>query len=243
MLMRSNRARATFWAMLLVAIGFFAFVSPAHADTCNVPYTSAHMTFAYQPTWSEVNAASRGGMPTTTVLVRLDAGGTVLDDSLWRSSGNADFDAQAVRAVQLSTFAPETRNCVAVSGSYLVNVTGTPQSHLAYSSFTPTPYQMFAPIIVRAQCSSVDGPARITYAYQPEWPEVALAQSVPPATTTVIVTIDDNGNLVDESVWRTSGNQLLDNEALKAVRLSSYAPEIRQCAKVSGSYLMDIAFE
>lgn len=244
MLMRSNRSRTAFWAVLLAAIAFCAIASPAHANTinCQSQYSPAYMIYAYQPNGSDVAVASRGGVPMTTVLVRLDAVGNVVDDFVWRSSGNGVFDSEALTAVRFSRFVPETRDCAGYGGTYLVNVRATPQSQLAYSQITPTPYYAFAPIIVRASCGTAERPAQLTYAYQPEWPEVALAQAVAPATTTVAVTIDANGNLLDESVWRSSGNTLLDNEALKAVRLSSYEPEIHQCVRVAGSYLMDIAF-
>ena len=242
MLMRSNRVRAASWALLLSVIAVCAMARPAHAALNCQMITPAYMTYTYQPNGADVAAASGGGLPMTTILVRLDASGNVVDDFVWRSSGNAAFDSEALAGVRYSRFSPEMRCCAGYAGTYLVNVKATPQSHLAYSQITATPYYAFAPIIVRASCGTADTPAQVTYAYQPEWPEIALAQGIGPATTTVAVTIDSNGNLVDESVFRSSGNELLDNEALKAVRLSSYAPEIRQCARIAGSYLLDIAF-
>lgn len=254
MLIRSNRTRAALWAAALAAIVCVAIASPANAQTrivyggltdaygnCVVADSPAHMIYAYQPGWAEVAAAQGSSQPTTIVLVRLDGNGNVIDDSVWRSSGNSVFDNEALRAVRLSSFAPEQRSCVGYAGSYLVDVSGA-QTHLAYTGLGPPPLYTFEPIIVRAQCPLSDQPARVTYQYQPEWPEVALAQGVAPATSTVAVTIDAQGNLVDESIWRSSGNDLLDNEALKAVRLSSYAPEMHQCVRFAGSYLMDVAF-
>jgi TonB family protein len=248
----TNRARAALAAALFAGIIGCVLALPAHAQTtysgpwaypnCTAPDSPVRLRNAYQPAQSELWAFQNAGFPTTTVLVIVDAYGNVVDDSVWRSSGNASFDTEALRAIKLSSFFPETHNCLGYRGTYLIDVTGG-ATQLAYGAIGAPPLPTFEPIIVRASCETPDSPARITLAYPPEWPEVAIDQGVGPSLVTVAVSLDPNGTLVDKSIVRSSGNDALDNEALRAVQLSSYAPEVRHCVRFAGQYLMDVAFE
>jgi TonB family protein len=215
---RTNRASAAFAAALLAAIVGCALAAPANAQTtydgpaayptCPSPDSPARLKNAYQPAWSELASVQPAGQSTTTVLVIVDAYGNVVDDSVWRSSGNLAFDNEVLRAIKMSSFFPETHNCLGYRGTYLLDVTGGP-AQLEYGSIGLPPLPTFEPIIVRASCQTPDSPARITLAYPPEWPEVAIDQGVQPSLVTVAVTLDPNGNLVDKSIVRSSGNDAL----------------------------------
>jgi TonB family protein len=61
-------------------------------------------------------------------------------------------------------------------------------------------------------------------------------------TATVNVLLDANGNVTDAVVQKSAGNADLDQAALLAARTSTYRPEIRNCAKSSGSYLFEADF-
>ncbi len=247
-----NRARAALVAALFAAIVGYALATPANAQptyygpaaysNCTTPDSPVRLKNAYQPGWPELSVVQAAGFPTTTVLVIVDAYGNVVDDSVWRSSGNYAFDNEALKAIKMSSFFPETHGCLGYRGTYLIDVSGG-STQLAYGPIGAPPLPTFEPIIVRASCETPDSPARITLAYPPEWPEVAIDQGVQPSLVTVAVTLDPNGTLVDKSIVRSSGNDALDNEALRAVQLSSYAPEVRHCVRLAGQYLMDVAFE
>jgi protein TonB len=104
---------------------------------------------------------------------------------------------------------------------------------------TPTPAPTPTP---KPACAAPNVDARIVSKVDPDYPEIARQQGVA-GTATVKVTLGANGSVVGVSIARSSGNGALDNEAQRAARLSTYAPEISNCEKVAGSYLFVAEFE
>ncbi len=105
------------------------------------------------------------------------------------------------------------------------------------------PAYAFEPVITNGACDVADQPARITRAYPVEWPEVAQAQGVPDAGTTVLIDLDSRGTLMKAAVADSSGNDLLDDEALLVVRRSAYQPEIQHCNRYARAYFINVMFD
>jgi len=74
-----------------------------------------------------------------------------------------------------------------------------------------------------------------------EMPTIAAEQGIT-GTSTVMIRLSSAGKLVSESVFGTSGNAYLDRAALLSARLTSFTPEVRNCAAVGGSYLYSVEF-
>ena len=108
-----------------------------------------------------------------------------------------------------------------------------------------------APLAVRAAsdqqvaatvlCANPQSDAGIRTAFTPEIPEIARQQG---AAGTVYVKIDltADGTLSSASIIRSSGNQALDQAALRATRESSFAPAVQSCSPVGGSYVYVVDF-
>ena len=92
-------------------------------------------------------------------------------------------------------------------------------------------------------CPDRDTDARVTDAYPIQWPEVAAAQGVDAATSTLLINLDSRGNLVSARIANSSGNPLFDEEALFGARMSKYAPEVRNCNAFARAYYVDVMFE
>jgi len=63
-----------------------------------------------------------------------------------------------------------------------------------------------------------------------------------PLVVMVYVTIDENGHLIDASILAKSGYELVDAEALRAARQSSYYSGTSYCQHVPGSYVVMAEF-
>jgi protein TonB len=124
------------------------------------------------------------------------------------------------------------------------NENGVPQGNAATgapgpvatpgSPATPTPSP-------KPACAQPHVDAVVTRPADPEYPELARQQGVT-GVTQVRVTLTETGGVSDAEVYKSSGNALLDRAAVTAAKQSSYAPEIDNCVKVSGSYLFRAEF-
>jgi len=74
-----------------------------------------------------------------------------------------------------------------------------------------------------------------------EYPDIAKEQGAV-GTTAVKVTLDANGGIQGVAVYKSSGNQALDNSALQAARATAYTPETVNCVPQAGSYLFKVDF-
>ncbi len=114
---------------------------------------------------------------------------------------------------------------------------------VSFSELLPAgPVYMLDTIIVTG-CATPDSPARISDAYPVQWPEVPASQNVDAATSRIRLNLDSRGTLVAAAIADSSGNELLDEAALSAVRLSSYEPEVRKCTSLAAAYFVDVMFE
>ncbi len=73
-------------------------------------------------------------------------------------------------------------------------------------------------------------------------PQAARDEGITGATS-VEVRLSATGAIVALRIYRSSGNVLLDQAALRAARSSTYAPQLENCRPVAGSYLFDAEFE
>jgi protein TonB len=98
---------------------------------------------------------------------------------------------------------------------------------------TPTP---------KPACANPNADAAIRgTAVEPDYPDIAKEQGAT-GTTQVKVTLDESGNVVSATVYKSAGNLSLDQAAVKAARATSYVPEIVNCVKTAGSYIFRADF-
>jgi TonB family protein len=92
------------------------------------------------------------------------------------------------------------------------------------------------------RCATPHVDAAMTQAVPPVYPASARQQG---ATGTVLVkvTLDSTGAVVGTWVYRSSGNDALDDAALQAAQAGSYRPEINDCRPMGGSYIFHADFK
>jgi protein TonB len=73
---------------------------------------------AVSPDYPDI-ARQQGAVGTTQVKVTLDANGTPVDVSVYKSSGNAALDNSALKAAKETEYEPDIINCVKTPGAYL----------------------------------------------------------------------------------------------------------------------------
>jgi protein TonB len=91
----------------------------------------------------------------------------------------------------------------------------------------------------KPQCSIPHAAASVVDAVSPSTPEGADDQT---GTVQVRVDLAPSGAVVAATIFRSAGNLLLDQAALRAARASTYRAETRDCASVGGSYLFTVDF-
>lgn len=88
--------------------------------SCSSPDVEAKTLVAISP---DAPADATGfGEALAMIKVDLDAQGRVTGASVYKSTGSLELDRAAMAAARESSYAPEERNCQAVSGSYLFKV-------------------------------------------------------------------------------------------------------------------------
>ncbi|HET9030759.1 MAG TPA: TonB family protein [Candidatus Aquilonibacter sp.] len=99
---------------------------------------------------------------------------------------------------------------------------------------TPTPSP-------KPACANPDVPASTINVVAPTVPESAT--DVGDAEAQVRVTLEPSGAVAGANIYRSAGDPLLDREAVRVARQSTYRPEIRDCVAVSGEYLFTVDFK
>ena len=94
---------------------------------------------------------------------------------------------------------------------------------------------------VRASCATKTADARALTNYPAEWPGIAL-QLQATGKAIVQIALSDSGAVRNAAVVVSSGNASLDQAAKEATLHQRYAAEVRDCATVSGSYLVEVDF-
>jgi len=116
-------------------------------------------------------------------------------------------------------------------------------SRVSFGALVPAPaiYSIDTTVSVNA-CPIPDSNARMTIAYPTQSLEIVAAQSNH-SNVQVMLDLDSRGDLLGARITNSSGNALLDQQALIAARGSQYAPEVRNCNSFKRSYYLDITFD
>lgn len=91
------------------------------APACSDPNVEAKTLVAVSPEQSTTDSYVSGNV-TAMIKVDLDDTGRVTAVSVYQSTGSMELDRAALAAARASSYAPETRDCRPVAGSYLFKV-------------------------------------------------------------------------------------------------------------------------
>jgi TonB family protein len=96
-------------------------VASLEEPSCTTPHTDAALAGIPYFEVPEI-AEAKGDSGTSVVEVDLLSSGALKHYALEQSSGNPVLDDSALRTARMTKYQPETRNCAAVPGSYLLVV-------------------------------------------------------------------------------------------------------------------------
>ena len=150
--------------------------------------------------------------------------------------------AQDVRRPDRRTHVPPNPNGVVASAPPLP--TGEPH---APGNTGPTgpggaPGQTSGPLSPPGpECSAPNAEAKTVIAISPDR-TVTDSTAGTNVTAMIKVDLDATGRVTGVSIYRSSGSMELDQAAMAAARESTYAPEMRDCQPVAGSYLFKVEF-
>jgi len=88
---------------------------------CAVAYTDASIAKAAPPELPQI-AKEQGVSGSAVLEIRLSPSGTLAARKIAISSGNAWLDREALASAAQSKYVPETQDCNAVGGTYLLTV-------------------------------------------------------------------------------------------------------------------------
>jgi TonB family protein len=94
--------------------------------SCAAPHVDAHTTLKAEADYPQL-AQAQGAIGTASVRVALSETGAVTGADIYKSSGNAALDREAIKAARNSRYAPEIEDCQKVPGRYLFVVDFTSQ--------------------------------------------------------------------------------------------------------------------
>jgi periplasmic protein TonB len=115
---------------------------------------------------------------------------------------------------------------------------GTPGPAINIASAQPgSPVPTGTP---KPACSVPNAPAAAVSVVSPSVPD-ELGTDVN-AQAQVRVTLTPSGGVESAGIYHSAGNALLDREALRAARQSTYRAEVRDCVPVRGDYLFTVDF-
>jgi TonB family protein len=109
---------------------------------------------------------------------------------------------------------------------------------IAFALAAPIPFQTGS---AANAATCVDTPASLVAAPDAEIPDALRGLGISGATS-VQVNIGPDGSLLATFIAQSSGNGLLDLEALRVAREARYAPAMSNCEPVAGSYLLEVQF-
>ena len=92
-------------------------------------------------------------------------------------------------------------------------------------------------------CDTPFREVRVTDAVTPEYPPLLRGNVSEQASVLVDIAADEQGHLIDASVFAASGYPAFDSAGLRSARLSSYSGAISYCQKVRGEYIFTATFQ
>jgi TonB family protein len=121
-----------------------------------------------------------------------------------------------------------------------------PASAATRVSFGPLipapPLNVIATVSNPGTCPIPDSDVHMIVAYPTQWLEAVASQSSH-TNARILLDLDSRGDVLQANIVNSSGNSLLDGQALVAARGSKYAPEVRNCNSFRHSYYLDINFD
>ena len=218
---------------LLLAFQTPRYVLPT-PPPCGMPFHEATMLQRVNPqvppgVWFDENV--RGA-----VQVDVAPDGSVLHVRVTKSTGNAALDNAMVDAARHSTYQAKQDNCTPLAGSYLYQA-----DFQSPETMTPAQPASAAPSAAPAPQTECNHEGRISTAAHVVYPiSLRVAQA---AVAVVRVTIGTAGELLDEKIETSTGNQTLDQSALDAAKHSSYTPKVVDCKAVVAVYTFKVVFQ
>lgn len=107
---------------------------------------------------------------------------------------------------------------------------------------TPVPTPAPTPLASAATCTQPDAPASLLATPPPPNIPVAARAAGTSGTTRVRVALDPAGTVIGTAIAQSSGNPALDAIALTLASAARYAPALRACKPVPGSYGFTVEF-
>jgi TonB family protein len=139
-----------------------------------------------------------------------------------------------------------TAAVLGVIAATIIGLAATPASaapRISFSALTPvTPLNVMQTASAGTTCSDPDSSAHVTDIYQTQWFKLISAQTSH-ANVQLQIDLDSVGNLLQARISTSSGNTLLDQQALVVARNSKYAPEVHNCNAFKSSYYLEITFD
>jgi TonB family protein len=89
---------------------------------------------------------------------------------------------------------------------------------------------------VAAACPDPNRDAHTLSLAPPEYPPSAQEEDAGGRQVQVAVTIAPNGRVVEEAIVASSGIEAIDQDALRVARETTYAPRVKNCLPVLGTY-------
>jgi TonB family protein len=127
--------------------------------------------------------------------------------------------------------------------SFAIAVPASAATRVTFGALVPAPpiYTIDTTADAGA-CPIQDSDARVMAIYRPQWLDAVASQSSH-ASAQIQLDLDSVGNVLGASITNSSGNALLDQQALLSARGSQYAPEVHNCTSFKRSYFLTISFD
>ena len=170
------------------------------------------------------------------VVVTVDEKGTVVAASLFKTSGNSALDRAAILAARQSTYAPQLVNCAPTTGTYMFNAHLDPDERAQGILQLPLPQNEGA-----ASCPNPNREAWVVKQAVPD-PDLARREDVY-SMVLVEVRVGANADVLSATIYKSSGNVVVDRAAIASARQSTYEPKLVNCVPVAGDYLFRILFK
>jgi periplasmic protein TonB len=95
---------------------------------------------------------------------------------------------------------------------------------------------------INENCPIRNAPPRPLTFHAAEPPLLPALNYVPNGTAIVRFELTENGTPKNATIEKSSGSYLLDQAAMKTVLHQEFAPEVRDCVPVAGSYLYEVDY-
>lgn len=201
----------------------------------SVPFSNAALTpVTHHAMRGNTQVYEYGDFESPPVFFSLPAESAV--DAVWVSSVAADAGAQ-LTCPPLPAAAKESKDPLPLH--YTGGLTVDEFLALAPASAPPATFISDAPV---QGCDHVFAYAKGVDLATPVYPDTARDQGFLGAVMLIRIVLDDRGSVRDASMLAPSGNAMVDQSALRAARISTYAPTQLMCKPVPGVYSIRSTF-